>query len=118
MILRGRIVGMDLRRTAWPKCQEYWRLVVCPIIGGRQTKERKYVNFHEPKARKINTREFHLWDAVIIKCNEVTGASGKKFIHGIKIKNASKGRKTTYPNAKEVDGAAQIRRGQLGGKTR
>jgi hypothetical protein len=118
MILRGRIVGMDMRRTAWPKHQEYWRLVVCPVVGGRQTKERKYVNFHEPKARKINTKEFHLWDAVIIKCNEVKGASGKTFIHGIKIKNASKGRKNPYPNTQEINGTAQVRRGQFGRKTR
>lgn len=118
MILRGRIVGMDLRRTAWPKRQEYWRVVVCPVVGGKQTKERKYVNFHEPKARKIDTRGFHLWDAVIIKCNEVKGASGKMFIHGIKIKNASKGRKTHFPNKQEIDDTAQVRRGQFGRKAR
>ena len=100
MILRGRIVRMDVRKTI--KRQEYWRLVVCPVVGGRQTTEKKYVNFHEPKARHIDMSQFHLWDAVIIKCYERTGTSGKTFIHGIKIKNTSRGRKNAFPNAQEM----------------
>lgn len=96
MILNGQIMKMDVRKTAYPKRQEYWRLVIVPIVGGKPSKVLKYVNFHEPRARHINMGDFSVSDLVSIKCYERKGSSGKMFIHGIKIINVSKKRGRTH----------------------
>lgn len=89
MILTGRIVGASMRMTM--QNQPYWRLVISPIVRGKPTKELKYVNFHEPKGNDIKVGDYHLYDAVVMKCFEVVGASGKKFLHGVRIKNYGRG---------------------------
>ena len=96
MILNGMIIETDTRRTAYPKRQEYWRLVVYPYVRGKLSKDVKYVNFHEPKARHINVKDFHPHDFVTIKCYERKGSSGKTFIHGIKIMKRKKYDRTYF----------------------